>query len=101
MIKSRSNTNRLICLLFTAEWCGSCQSLDPVWARIQQEFEGKMQFTKIDIDKTPPSDSRFDIYSVPTLILSKNDEEIRRTAGLLTTYELRAVVKRYLKPGKE
>lgn len=88
-------------MLFTAEWCGSCQSLNPVLVRIQQEFEGRVQFIIIDIDKIPLSINRFAISSVPTLMLYKNGEELWRKAGLLTTYELRSAIKKYLNPEEE
>lgn len=84
------------CLLITAEWCGSCQSLYPVVEKIEHEFQGRIDFIKIDIDKHPSFSERFKISSVPTLLLYHQGKEVWRRANLLTTAEFRSLLNRYL-----
>lgn len=84
------------CLFFTAEWCGSCQNLYPVVEKIEDEFQDRLEFIKIDIDKHPSFVHRFKISSVPTLLLYCNGKEIWRRANLLTTAEFRSLLNRYL-----
>lgn len=85
-----------ICLLVTAEWCGSCQSLYPVIDKIEEEFQNRIEFIKIDIDRHPSFAKQFKISSVPTLLLYHEGKEIWRRANLLTAAEFRSLLNRYL-----
>lgn len=63
---------------FSATWCMPCKMLSPVVDEIAEE----MKVCKVDVDKAEQSASRYNIFSVPTLIAFRNGKEINRLSGL-------------------
>jgi thioredoxin 1 len=66
---------------FWAEWCGPCKLIGPVLEEIAQEQAGKLQVGKINIDDNLEVTRRYDVMSVPTLILFKDGEPAVRLIG--------------------
>jgi thioredoxin 1 len=66
---------------FWAEWCGPCKMIAPVLDEIAAEQEGKLQIGKINIDENLDLARRFDVMSIPTLILFKDGEPQVRIIG--------------------
>lgn len=67
---------------FTANWCGPCRMLAPVLDQVAKEVEGQVSIVKVDIDSEQKTAARFQITSVPTLILFKDGKEVNRLIGL-------------------
>lgn len=70
---------------FTAEWCGPCQTMDPVIKRLKERLGDKVRVIKIDVDDNPLVAKRFHITNVPTFILLNKGEEYWRQVGLTTS----------------
>ena len=66
---------------FWAEWCGPCKMITPVLEEIAQEHEGKIQIAKLNVDDSLDVSRRFDVLSIPTLILFKDGEAQVRVIG--------------------
>ncbi len=66
---------------FWAEWCGPCKMIAPVLSQIAAEHEGKPRIGKINIDENLGLAQRFDVMSIPTLILFKDGEPKVRLIG--------------------
>ncbi len=67
---------------FHANWCGPCRMLAPVLEQVSKELKGKASLGKIDIDAEQKTATRFQITSVPTMILFKDGKEVNRLVGL-------------------
>lgn len=67
---------------FSASWCGPCRMLTPVLEQVAGEMKGKATIGKMDIDNEVKTPGRFQISSVPTLILFKDGKEAGRLVGL-------------------
>jgi thioredoxin len=67
---------------FHANWCGPCRMLAPVLEQVSKDLKGKASLGKIDIDAEQKTASRFQITSVPTMILFKDGKEVNRLVGL-------------------
>ena len=66
---------------FWAEWCGPCKMIAPVLAEIASEQGGKVTIAKLNVDDNPDVARRFDVMSIPTLLLFRNGELAHRTVG--------------------
>ena len=67
---------------FWAVWCGPCKMIAPVLEEISQEYDGQLQVAKLDVDHNNDSAFKYGVMSIPTLILFKNGEELKRFVGL-------------------
>src|SRR5690242_13453087 len=66
---------------FWAEWCGPCKMVAPILEEISAENAGKIRVAKVDVDANPQLTRRYDVMSIPTLVLFKDGEPERRIVG--------------------
>lgn len=66
---------------FGAEWCGPCRQMEPVLEQLSNEWKGKIQLAKVDVDESVSLTMQFQVMSVPTLILFVNGEARQRVSG--------------------
>ncbi len=81
---------------FWAEWCGPCKMISPVLEEIAQEQAGKIQIGKLNIDDNLDVTRRFDVMSIPTLILFKDGEPQMRLIGAKPKGQLLEEISAYL-----
>jgi len=66
---------------FWAEWCGPCKMIAPTLEEIASENKGKISIAKLNVDDNPETARRFDVMSIPTLIVFQNGEAKKRLVG--------------------
>jgi len=66
---------------FWAEWCGPCKMVAPVLDEIAGENQGKIRIAKLNVDDNPAIAMRFDVMSIPTMIVFENGEPTKRMVG--------------------
>ena len=76
---------------YGALWCSPCRALEPVLEELSKETT-KAKFYKIDVDKEPELTRKFDIMSVPTIIIFKKGKEILRINGFPGKEKLKDVI---------
>ena len=83
--------NQLILVDFFATWCGPCQAMVPVIDRFQTEMNGRADVYRIDVDDPDMLEivRRYNISSVPTLVIFRRGEVLWRRSGLIGYRELR------------
>ncbi len=77
---------------FWAEWCGPCKMVAPVLDDLSQEYDGKIKFTKVDVDENPETAMKYGIRSIPTLLVFKDGSPVDQVVGAVP----RAVIKKRL-----
>ena len=66
---------------FWAEWCGPCKMISPVLEEIADEHAGKIRVAKLNVDDCPDVTRRFDVMSIPTLIVFQDGKPAKRMVG--------------------
>ena len=65
-------SNVLVLVDFYADWCGPCHAIAPTIEALSDEFEGRVRFVKVDVDANQEVASRYEIMSIPTIMLFEN-----------------------------
>ncbi len=65
-----------------AAWCGPCQMIAPVLDELAAELAGRVRFAKLNVDENPATAGRFNVRSIPTLLVLKAGQEIDRIVGV-------------------
>jgi thioredoxin 1 len=81
---------------FWAEWCGPCKMVAPVVEEIAGEQVGRLRVGKLNIDDNPDLARRFDVMSIPTLILFKDNRPLARMVGARSKRQLMDELEPYL-----
>jgi thioredoxin 1 len=71
-----------VILDFGAEWCSPCKRLAPIIDGLASEWAGKATFFEVDADTSPELVGKFQVMSLPTIIVIKGGKEAARTVGL-------------------
>lgn len=66
---------------FWATWCGPCRMVEPVLEEIAAEKAGSLTVAKVDVDANPGTARDFQVVSIPTLILFKDGQPVKRIVG--------------------
>ena len=66
---------------FWAEWCGPCKMISPVLEDIAKEHAGRIQIAKLNVDDNPNIARRFEVMSIPTLLVISDGEVKKRLVG--------------------
>ena len=66
---------------FWAEWCGPCKQITPILEEIAVEHDGKLRIAKVNVDENLEIARRFEVMSIPTLVLFKEGVAQRRLIG--------------------
>lgn len=77
---------------FWAEWCGPCRVLGPIISQLAREYCEKITFGKLNVDENPSTPSRFNIFSIPTLLFFKGGLLRERITGLIPKKQIENVI---------
>jgi thioredoxin 1 len=81
---------------FYATWCGPCRMIAPIVEQLAEKVHGKAQIAKLDIDQAQQVTANLQITSVPTLIVFKDGQEVKRVVGVKDADYLLNLVQSYL-----
>jgi len=70
-----------------ADWCGPCKAISPIFEEMSKEFEGRIKFVKVDIEKNQDVATTHKIMSIPAFIIFKDGVEISRKVGIFKREE--------------
>ena len=66
---------------FWAEWCGPCKMISPILEEIATEQHGKVKVAKLNVDDNPDAARRYEVMSIPTLLVFRDGQPVKRLIG--------------------
>ena len=81
---------------FWAEWCGPCKMVAPILDEIANEKSGSIKIAKLNVDDNIRTAQRFEVMSIPTMILFKDGEPVMRIVGAKSKSALLADIEAHL-----
>lgn len=88
--------NHLVLADFWATWCNPCKMISPIIEKIASEYENKVSVIKINIDNDREIAEKFNIQSIPTVILFQDANEVSRKIGAMTFEDYANEINKYL-----
>jgi thioredoxin 1 len=81
---------------FYADWCGPCRVLGPLIEVLSREYDGKVKFVKVNTDESQRLAIKYNIMSIPTVVLFKNGHVVDRLVGVQPAQVLKQRINRVL-----
>ncbi len=79
---------------FWAEWCTPCKILLPIIEELAKEYEGRVKFVKVNIEKANEIAMLFGVQAIPTLIFFEDGSAVEKVVGALPKEELKKIIAR-------
>ena len=90
------NTDQLVLIDFSAEWCGPCKMLAPILGQVKAELGDSLKIVKIDVDKNQGLANTFQVRGVPTMMFFKNGKQLWRQSGVLQKADIVKVARSFM-----
>ena len=81
---------------FFAEWCGPCKMQTPILHKVADEYSDKMNFGAVNVDESEEIAAKYGVQSIPTLMVFKNGEVVKRAEGMKNESQLKDWLKEYI-----
>lgn len=89
-------SQRPVLVDFYADWCGPCKVVGPIVQELSEDYEGRVDVRKVDVDSNPDLASRYGVRSIPTLILFKDGIAQDTIVGSVPKSHLAEVINRHV-----
>jgi len=77
---------------FWAEWCAPCLAAAPILEELAQEYNGRINFAKVNVDGNNPLAAKYGIAAIPTTIIFKDGQPVQQIVGLKPKRELKKIL---------
>lgn len=82
-----------------APWCGPCRMIAPILEELSREMSDRLRIVKLNVDENQMTAARFNVRSIPTLLVIKAGKEVERLVGVLPKAELKQRLERVISQG--
>lgn len=95
MDASALSDDTLVLIDFYTDWCGTCQTMDPIIDELTEKHTNSLKVLKIDTDANPQVAAIYRIQSVPTFVLLKKGEVVWKKAGIVLKSEFNQLIQQH------
>jgi len=85
---------------FWAEWCGPCRQMTPTIDTLASEYTGKVKIGKLNVDDNGQTAMRYNVRSIPTLLLFKNGQVVEQRVGAMGKGEVQKMIDAHIASAK-
>ena len=89
------NSEKPVLVDFYATWCGPCRMMMPILNELEQKVGSKANFLKVDVDENEDLSLRYNVQSVPTLMIFKKGELLWRETGVRPAHLLEHILEKF------
>ncbi len=84
--------NQPVLVDFYADWCAPCRMMAPILEQVSADMSGKVKIVKVNVDKNQSAAMKYNIRSIPTLILFQNGEVKWQGVGVIQAEQIKQIV---------
>ena len=92
------NQEKPVVVDYTATWCGPCRLVAPLIDQLAENYQGKAEVVKVDLDQNKGNAKQYNIRSIPAVLIFKNGQEVERIVGRATYEEFSNALEKQLRP---
>ena len=85
-------SDKIVLIDFYADWCGPCKMLSPIIEQVDEE-NNDIKVVKINVDELQDIAIKYEVMSIPTLVVIKNGQEVNRSIGFVSKSQILDLVK--------
>lgn len=82
------NSNKIVLVDFFANWCGPCKMMSPIIDQIAEELGENIKVGKVDVDENQGLASKYDVMTIPTIIIYKEGKIVKTYIGVTSKEEI-------------
>jgi len=79
---------------FYADWCGPCKTQDPILEELEEDWSGRFDVEKIDVDDQQDVANEYQVRSIPTLVIENEDGIVERFVGVTQREQIEAALEK-------